>query len=165
MILVALGGNLPSRHGSPRQTLAAALDALAKHGIKPVGISRFYVSLPVPPSPQPNYVNAVVAVETALSPAELLSALHLIEAEFGRRRTVLNEARSLDLDLIDYQGRVTGAGAVPELPHPRMHERAFVLAPLSEVAPGWRHPVLERTVDELLAEVPAADRAQCRPAQ
>jgi len=98
-------------------------------------------------------VNAVVRAETALSPAGLLAALHLTEAAFGRLRTVTNAARTLDLDLLAY-GDVIRTGEAPLLPHPRLHERAFVLFPLRDLAPGWRHPVLGETAENLAARLP-----------
>lgn len=94
----------------------------------------------------PPFINGVALVETMLSPAALLAVLHGIERRFGRRRRYKNEPRVLDLDLIDYHGQV--AEGPPVLPHPRAHSRAFVLLPLAEVAPAWRHPVSgERACD------------------
>ncbi len=159
MILLALGANLPNpRFGPPRATCEAALRELEARGIRVVKRSRWYRSRPVPPSAQPDYVNGVVAVETALDPAALLAELHGIETAFGRERREKNAARMLDLDLIAYHERVSDGGrGGPILPHPRMAGRAFVLAPLREVAPDWRHPASGRTLDELLAALePAA---------
>jgi 2-amino-4-hydroxy-6-hydroxymethyldihydropteridine diphosphokinase len=107
----------------------------------------------VPPSDQPWYVNGVASVETALAPLALLEALLAVEAGFGRRRSVPDAARTLDLDLLDYDGRLC-ATATLELPHPRLHERRFVLAPLCDIAPEWRHPRLGLTAAELLARLP-----------
>jgi 2-amino-4-hydroxy-6-hydroxymethyldihydropteridine diphosphokinase len=151
MILLGLGANLPSNVGPPMATLAAALDALGGERVRLVRRSPWYRSPPVPPSAQPWYVNGVAVVETTHSPADLLALLHRIEARFGRGRGEANAARPLDLDLLDYEGRVSNAGDTPVLPHPRLHERAFVLLPLRDVAPGWRHPRLGRTVADLLA--------------
>jgi 2-amino-4-hydroxy-6-hydroxymethyldihydropteridine diphosphokinase len=156
VILVALGANLPhSVHGAPRATLEAALAALERRGIRVLARSRFYETAPVPVSDQPWFVNAVVAVATALPPKALLAELHAVEAEFGRIRREVNAPRVLDLDLLAYDGRVVAEGTSgPHLPHPRLHQRGFVLYPLRDVAPGWRHPVLGRTVDELIADLP-----------
>ena len=112
--------------------------------------SRWYMSQPVPPSDQPWYVNGVVAVETALAPPALLEALLAVEAGFGRRRSAPNAARTLDLDLLDYDGTQCVSERLV-LPHPRLHERRFVLAPLAEIAPQWRHPRSGKTAAELLA--------------
>jgi len=141
MIFIGLGANLPSvRYGPPRNSLVAALECLNANDIMVEARSGWYRSAPIPASDQPWFVNAVVAVATALEPAALLDRLHRIEAAFGRVRRIANEARVLDLDLIDYDGLVLDGPAPPILPHPRLHERAFVLLPLGEIAPGWTHP-------------------------
>lgn len=158
MILIALGANLPSAAGGPRETLEAALAQLEAAGVRVVARSRWYRTAPVPASDQPWFVNGVARVETALDPAALLTVLRRIEQAFGRQRTVLNAARSLDLDIIDYDGRVENT---PELtlPHPRMQDRAFVLLPLAEIAPSWRHPTLGKTVETLISALPEGQKA------
>jgi 2-amino-4-hydroxy-6-hydroxymethyldihydropteridine diphosphokinase len=162
MIFVALGANLPSaRFGPPRAGCEAAVAALEAAGLRVVGCSRWYGSAPVPPSDQPDYVNGVVAVETDLAPAALLARLHEIERAFGRERRVRNEARSLDLDLIAYHDRVSdGQGGGPVLPHPRLAERAFVLLPLRELAPAWRHPRSGATIADLVRALPSDQDAR-----
>ena len=130
---------------------------LSSVGISVLRRSRWYTSQPVPPSGQPWYVNGVAAVETALAPMALLDALLALEAQFGRRRGVPNAARTLDLDLLDHDGtQCIGERLV--LPHPRLHERRFVLAPLAEIAPQWRHPRLKKTAAELLAALPPEEQ-------
>ena len=158
MILVALGANLPTaRHGTPAEGLDAALSVLAERGIRPVARSRWYRSAPIPPADGPWFVNGVVRVESTLSPVSLMARLLAAEAEFGRRRSVAGAARPLDLDLLDYHGQVIrhedDDGPALNLPHPRLAERAFVLAPLIEVAPDWRHPVTGATASSLLEAV------------
>lgn len=157
MILIAIGANLAATgFGSPRSTCEAAVERLAGEAdVAVTGRSRWYESEPVPPSDQPWYVNGVVRIETNLDPAALLARLHDIEASFGRVRQVRNEARPLDLDLIDYDGRISdGGNDGPVLPHPRAHERAFVLLPLRDVAPDWRHPATGEAVAALIAALP-----------
>lgn len=152
MILVALGANLIAPDGVlPLDTCrnaAAALDGLAGWRLR--GLSRWWRTSPIPASDQPDYVNGVALLAGRAEPVALLSALHAVEDRFGRRRGAPNAARSLDLDLIDLDGVVRDAPD-PILPHPRAHERAFVLAPLGEVAPGWVHPRLGARVEALLA--------------
>ncbi len=155
MILIGIGANLPAPDGAPPlvscRRAAVALDALP--GLRLRGLSRWWRSAPVPISNQPDYVNGVALLAGHADPAELLAALHAIEARFGRRRPMLNAARTLDLDLIAIGGLVRQAPD-PILPHPRAHLRGFVLAPLAEVAPGWIHPCLGRPVEGLLASLP-----------
>jgi 2-amino-4-hydroxy-6-hydroxymethyldihydropteridine diphosphokinase len=150
MILVALGANLPSPvHGGPRETLEAAVLALGEAGLRIAARSSWYETAPVPLSDQPWYMNGVAVVETNLSPGAVLGLLHQIEAAFGRVRAAVNAPRVLDLDLLAY-GAIVQADW-PVLPHPRLHERAFVLRPLADVAPGWRHPVSGLGIGQMLA--------------
>jgi 2-amino-4-hydroxy-6-hydroxymethyldihydropteridine diphosphokinase len=134
------------------------LDSLP--GTRLVGLSRWFRSAPVPPSGQPPYVNAVAALRVdpgaALDPAVLLARLMEVEAACGRERSTPNAARTLDLDIIGIGDMVRDAPD-PILPHPRAHLRAFVLAPLADVAPDWVHPVLGRTAQALLAALPAQE--------
>jgi 2-amino-4-hydroxy-6-hydroxymethyldihydropteridine diphosphokinase len=159
MILLGLGGNLPSRQfGPPESTLQAALAALEERGVRMRRRSRWYRSRPVPDDGQPWYVNGVAEIETTLPPEELLARVLEIEAAFGRVRRRRWAPRVIDLDILAYHDH-NNWNAIPPVtpivPHPRLHERAFVLAPLVELAPAWRHPVLERTATELLAALPA----------
>jgi 2-amino-4-hydroxy-6-hydroxymethyldihydropteridine diphosphokinase len=151
MILIALGANLPSPAGAPTETLRAALARLARDDVNLVRVSRFYRTQAWPDPADPEFVNAVAQVTAALPPAALLARLHDIEAAFGRERSTKNAPRTLDLDLLDYDGRVE-AGP-PVLPHPAIAERAFVLRPLAEIAPDWRHPVSGLTAGALLSRL------------
>jgi 2-amino-4-hydroxy-6-hydroxymethyldihydropteridine diphosphokinase len=152
-IFVALGANLPSAdHGSPRATLEAALPLLASEGVTILQRSSWWQSGPQPASEQPDFINGVIEVETALSPADLLAALHRVESACGRVRQQRWEARVLDLDLIDYRRQSqAGQGEAPNLPHPRLTERLFVLLPLHEIAPDWRHPISNQGLSDLIA--------------
>lgn len=131
--IVALGSNLEQ----PAQQVAAALRTIAAHPhIRLVKSSSLYLSAPVGYADQPDFVNAVCALETALSGVDLLAELNQIEAEFGRERTFRNAPRTLDLDIIDYNGESSNDPHLT-LPHPRAHERSFVMLPLAEILPDF----------------------------
>ena len=153
MILIGLGSNLDGVYGSPMQCLQACSQLLADKGIYIIQSSNVWESAPVPISDQPWFCNAVCTVETVLSPEELLEILAELEDSTGRERAEENAARALDLDILCYNNVIKGEGDLV-LPHPRMHERAFVLHPLSEVMQNWRHPVLDKTVDEMIKTLP-----------
>lgn len=154
VILVGLGANLPHpRFPTLPETLQAALDALDRCGVRVVRRSRWYRTAPVPASDQPWFVNGVAEVATTRAPADLLAVLHQVEAVFGRRRDRPLSPRLLDLDLLAYGDTAIAEGARSGgliLPHPRLHERAFVLVPLAELVPDWRHPVLGLEVATLI---------------
>lgn len=157
LILIAIGANLPSpAFGPPRATCEAALAELTRRSVSLVRVSPWYESEPVPASDQPWYVNGVAAVATSMSPEALLQTLHDIEEQFGRVRRQANEARIIDLDLLAYGGLINQEP--PVLPHPRMLDRVFVMRPLADIAPEWRHPVVGRSAAEL-AGVLAADQS------
>ena len=155
MILIGLGANLPSPAGPPAATLSGALGRLEQCGIAVLAVSSFYRTPAWPDPSEPPFVNAVASIATRLQPAELLALLHDVEAGFGRERGRANAPRSLDLDLLDYDGRILASEIV--LPHPRMAERSFVLAPLAEIAPGWQHPLTRQSAGEMLANLPDRD--------
>ena len=143
---VALGANL----GDRRANLEAALGLLAElPRLRLLRVSAFFDTAPVGKTDQPRFLNAVARVETGLPPRRLLRALQIIEDRLGRRRDEHWGPRTLDLDLLLYGDRVVNE---PDLvvPHPRMHERAFVLEPLVQIAPDARHPLLKTTAAELL---------------
>ena len=166
MIYVAIGSNLPAEgYASSLATCRACVDRLKREpDLRVVAQSSWYESEPVPVSEQPWFINGVFEVETPLSPGVLMARLHAVEAEFGRRRAIRNEARPLDLDLIDYDGQVISdsqaAGGLV-LPHPRMHQRSFVLLPLRDLVSRnggdgtlWLHPTLGQSLAELIDDLP-----------
>jgi 2-amino-4-hydroxy-6-hydroxymethyldihydropteridine diphosphokinase len=158
MIYIGLGGNLASRLGPPQATVEAALAAFPAGGITVVRRSRLYRSAPVPPSNQPWFINAVAEIETTLDAKSVLQKLEALELSLGRVRLQRNEARIIDLDLLDYRGLIRANPLDPPvLPHPRMTTRAFVLYPLAEIAPNWRHPVSGASIGALIA---ALDKSQ-----
>ncbi|HEY4274818.1 MAG TPA: 2-amino-4-hydroxy-6-hydroxymethyldihydropteridine diphosphokinase [Rhizomicrobium sp.] len=148
-IFIALGANISSSAGAPEATLKAAIAALRLRGVQVLEVSSFHQTPAWPDPSDPPFTNAVARIETALQPLALLELLHEVETDFGRKRSAHNAPRTLDLDLIDYGGRVE-TGRV-QLPHPRMAGRGFVLGPLAEIAPGWVHPVTGAPIGRLLA--------------
>ncbi len=136
---MALGGNLPGPYTSREALLEAALKAFPEAGLEVVARSSWWASAAWPDPAGPEYLNGVAIVRTDLSPAATLAALHGVEARFGRTRGEPNAARTLDLDLVAH-GRAILDGALV-LPHPRAHERLFVMGPLAELASAWIHPV------------------------
>lgn len=182
MYAIALGANLPSPAGSPRETLEAALAAFAGRGVRVVARSRWFATPAFPPGAGPDFVNGAALVETALAPEPLLAELHAVERALGRDRRRRWAPRACDLDLLSCGDAVAPdretvaawmaldparqAAEAPQglmLPHPRMHERGFVLLPLADIAPDWVHPVLGRSVREMLAALPAEALAGAAP--
>lgn len=162
MVFIGLGANLDSpQFGPPVATLLAALKALEGAGCSLVRRSSWYRSAPVPPSDQPWFVNGVAELSTRLSPEALLARLHAVEDDFGRLRAERNAARILDLDLLVYHDLVTGPARAVVVPHPRLTERAFVLLPLRELAPGWVDPRTGRSIDALIEALPPGQ--ECHP--
>jgi len=155
--LIGLGANL----GDPLQALREARQALAAiPASRLTAVSPLYRTAPVGgPAGQPDYLNAVLQLETRLSAGELLALCRQLEERCGRRRGLRWAARTLDLDLLDYGRQLLRTPALT-LPHPRLHLRRFVLAPLADVAPDWRHPRLGRSARQLLAALPAGEAVQ-----
>ncbi|MGB7316558.1 MAG: 2-amino-4-hydroxy-6-hydroxymethyldihydropteridine diphosphokinase [Planktotalea sp.] len=180
--LVALGANLSLTGCTLEQTLQAAVKSLAQSGFAIRAVSRFFTTPCFPVGAGPDYVNAAVAVQSGQDARQTLKLLHKIEADFGRERNQRWGQRTLDLDLLAMDDLVLPnkqifeewfeldphlqAQAVPDaliLPHPRLQDRAFVLAPLADIAPTWVHPVLQKSVAHMLAALPEDEVAQVIP--
>ncbi|MBP7676937.1 MAG: 2-amino-4-hydroxy-6-hydroxymethyldihydropteridine diphosphokinase [Thermoanaerobaculia bacterium] len=155
---MGLGGNV----GDPGLAFETALLALAS-GVDGLVLSPLYRTAPIGGPPQPDFLNAVAVGRTSLAPLELLALLQRLEAEAGRRRTLLREGpRPLDLDLLLYGDLVLALPGLV-LPHPRMASRRFVLAPLADLRPDLVVPGTGRTVSALLAAAPAARVERLEP--
>lgn len=147
-VIVALGANLKGEYPSIQALLEAALEAFEPEGLTVLRRSSWWRSAAWPDPTKPAYLNGVAVVETALGARETLAALGRIETAFGRERSVPNAPRTLDLDLVAY-GRSLSPDPALTLPHPRAADRRFVMGPLAEIAPAWRHPVSGRTAEAL----------------
>lgn len=158
---IALGANMPFEGVQGPDLLAAAVAALGETGFAPHAVSSVWQTEAWPHgSGQPDYFNAVVEVDASgRAPRELYDVLAGIERRFGRERRERWAPRTLDLDILTMEG-FEGDFSGIKLPHPRLAERAFVLAPLAEMAPGWRHPTTGQTASELLAALPPGYRYQ-----
>jgi 2-amino-4-hydroxy-6-hydroxymethyldihydropteridine diphosphokinase len=160
-LLLGLGANIAGPWGSPAETLSRALATLARAGLDELACSHFYRTKPVGGGHQPDFLNAVVATRARLAPFQLLRFLKALERQAGRRPGRRWGPRPLDIDILDYGGRRLGwpgarrGRARLVLPHPDLHRRAFVLVPLREIAPGWRHPVLGAGASALLGRLGA----------
>ncbi|MCU9848489.1 2-amino-4-hydroxy-6-hydroxymethyldihydropteridine diphosphokinase [Defluviimonas sp. WL0024] len=179
---IALGGNEPSPSGDPSETLVSALREIAGRIGPLAAVSRFFRTPAFPAGSGPDFVNAAAIVETGLAAEEVLAVLHEIEARHGRERLRRWGARTLDLDLLwlgdriapDPETQAAWVGLSPErqraeapdgliLPHPRLQDRGFVLIPLAEIAPGWRHPATGQSVAEMADALPEAEKAEICP--
>lgn len=158
MILIGLGANLSGKAGAPEEMILAGVRALEELGCKIIKTSSIWLSAPVPVSDQPWYRNAVCLIDTDDKPEELLAKIKAVEAELGRESSCpRNAARPIDLDILAYHDLVMneeGAGDELRIPHPRMHQRAFVLFPLQEIAPDWIHPVAGKSVKQMIDSMP-----------
>lgn len=180
--IISLGGNLPLGEMSPRKILLAAARELTLLMGESCQVSRLFQTPCFPAGAGPDFVNAVLSVETNLDPAGLLSCLHDVEQKFSRLRKQRWGTRTLDLDLIALGEKVLPDPGVHQrwrdlpleqqmketpdqliLPHPRMQDRAFVLVPMCDICPQWRHPVLGKTAAELCAELPETDLEAVQP--
>ena len=149
-VVLALGANI----GDPIVQLQNAVEALGEV-VEVQQISSLFRTAPEGVVDQPEFYNLVVTARSELPPYQLLQEALRIEAQIGRVRSFRNAPRTIDIDLIDAGGAIVNSPDLT-LPHPRMHLRAFVLVPLVEIAPDWRHPVLQRTAVELIELLPDA---------
>ena len=181
-VLVAIGGNLRGHRDSPLAQIKAARQKINDLGLEVTQCARLYRTPSFPPGSGPDFVNSALECVTELAPDAILSLLQRVEAEAGRTRDQRWAPRILDLDLLAVGDMILPdkerfqrwadlplqqqMNTTPEqliLPHPRLHERPFVLVPLMDIAPDWRHPVLERTVAQMHAALDPADLAEIRP--
>ena len=160
MIYLALGSNLSGDFANSQQLIAAAIDNLPLCGTHVVARAPLYRSAAVGPkvngAAQGDYINTVVAVRSVTPAVALLHRLHALEAAFGRERRLQWGPRTLDIDIVSYHDEVHGAMA--QIPHPRMATRGFVLYPLRDIAPGWRHPHSKICIETLISQLSPMQR-------
>ncbi len=180
--IIGLGSNLSSDHGSSLETLQSALEQLAQDDVEIQSVSRFYTTPCFPAGAGPDYVNAAALLRTTLPAKGVLSRLHDIEAALGRTRVARWGQRTVDLDLLAFGQEIlpdlatfdhwltlpieTQSTQAPKqliVPHPRLQDRAFVLVPMADVAPDWRHPVLQRSTRQMLDDLGPKEAAQIKP--
>ena len=150
MILIGIGSNLSSLNfGSSIEICNYSLDILERRSIKIIAKSRWYETEAIPSSTQPHYINGVVSVATELNSLDLLDELMCVEELLGRTRSIENEARIIDLDLIAYNDEISTSNKLT-IPHPRAAERAFVARPISDIAPEWQHPVTGLSIQKII---------------
>ena len=152
-IIIGIGGNIKSEDGDhPIKVAIKAISYLKDYSINITDQSSWYETEPIPKSDQPNFFNCIVFAKTILNELDVLNSLHEIEYRLGRRRTLVNEARVIDLDLIDYSNKILRNKEII-IPHPRAHQRRFVMEPLAELDKNWIHPILKTNIKKILDEL------------
>ena len=161
MIILGIGSNLPSSIGDRFKNIILAITYLEDHGIKILKKSSFYETPSYPDSKKPKFINMVVLVETLLPPVDLMSVLLLIEEKLERKRHNKNDPRTCDIDIIDYNDQVENFSYKSfdiTLPHEKAANRNFVLIPLHEIIPEWKHPKTKETIDVLISKLSKTDK-------
>tara|TARA_B100000282_G_C31504060_1_gene386292 strand:+ start:85 stop:597 length:513 start_codon:yes stop_codon:yes gene_type:complete len=152
-IIIGVGGNIKSEDGThPIKVATEAISYFKDYSIKVTDQSSWYESEPIPKSEQPNFFNCILFANTILNELDVLKSLHEIEHKLGRRRGVINEARVIDLDLIDYSNKILRNKDIV-VPHPRAHQRRFVMEPLAELDKNWVHPILKKNINKILIDL------------
>lgn len=181
-VLVLLGSNATSTLADSASIVRDALDSLSGRSLRITRIGNYYSTACFPAGAGPDFINVAAGLETDLSPNEVLARLHEVEAEFGRERPSRWAPRTLDIDLIAYGSEVAPNLPVLQhwmdlpldeqkrvapdeliLPHPRMHERAFALIPLADISSDWRHPVVGKTIGEMVHDLPEEEKMGVLP--
>tara|TARA_B100001123_G_C14880825_1_gene855931 strand:- start:150 stop:662 length:513 start_codon:yes stop_codon:yes gene_type:complete len=161
MLLLGLGSNLSSSFGDRFDNINIALSYLEAYQIKIIKKSSFYESLSYPNNNDPKFINIIIEILTDLPPEDLVSVLIFIEEKLGRKRIKKNEPRTCDIDIIDYDGKIMDfsyKGSVFKVPHEKLIYRNFVLFPIQEIAPIWKHPETKDTINELINKLSVEDK-------
>ena len=161
MIFLGLGSNLSSKFGDRFTNINLAISFLEGYGIKVIKKSSFYETPSYPNKKNPKFINIVILVETMLSPIDLMSVLILIEKKLERKRDEKNDPRTCDIDIIDYNGKILNLrynNLDLTLPHKELCRRNFILFPLQEISPKWKHPKTKEIIDDLLQRLNEVDK-------
>jgi 2-amino-4-hydroxy-6-hydroxymethyldihydropteridine diphosphokinase len=156
MIILGLGSNLPSKYGDRFANINLAISSLESYGIKVIKRSSFYKSPSYPDKENPEFINVVILVETYLPPVDLMSVLTFIEEKLERKRIKKNDPRTCDIDIIDYNSQRLNLkynNLDFTVPHKELTSRNFVLFPLREISPMWKHPKTKETINNLIQKL------------
>ena len=161
MIFLGLGSILSSKFGDRFTNINLAISFLEGYGIKVIKKSNFYETLSYPNKKNPKFINAVILVETILPPVDLMSVLIFIEEKLGRKRDKKNDPRICDIDIIDYNSQILNLkfnNSELTLPHNDLTKRNFILFPLQEISPNWKHPKTKEFISDLLKKLSEDDK-------
>ena len=161
MIFLGLGSNLSSKFGDRFTNINLAISFLEEYGIKVIKKSNFYETPSYPNKENPKFINAVILVETTLPPVDLMSVLLFIEEKLGRKRDKKNDPRTCDIDIIDYNSQILNLklnNSELTLPHNDLNKRNFILFPLQEISPNWKHPKTKEFISDLLQKLSEEDK-------
>mgnify|MGYP000377312764 FL=1 len=161
MIFLGLGSNLSSKYGDKFANIDLAISFLEAYGIKLIKKSSFYKTPSYPDRENPKFINVVILVKTNLPPIDLMSVLVFIEEKLERKRVKKNDPRTCDIDIIDYNNQIFNLkfnNLDFTLPHKELTSRNFVLFPLQEISPMWKHPKSKETIDNLIQKLSEEDK-------
>ena len=161
MIFLGIGSNLPSSFGDRFANINLAISYLETNGIKVIKKSSFYETLSYPDKENPKFINVVILVETNLPAIDLMSVLIFIEEKLERKRVKKNDPRTCDIDIIDYKGQILNLkfnNLDFTVPHNKLTSRNFVLFPLQEISPMWKHPKTKETISNLIKKLKEEDK-------
>ena len=156
IVYLGLGSNLRlSSYRNAKKVIEALKKKIYKSGLRITKSSNYWLTYPIPFSNIPKFINCVVKClvisKKANNPARLLRYLKILESEIGRKKNNNNISRLIDIDILDFKGRIINEGLI--LPHPRMHCRKFVLKPMKKIAPNWKHPIYQKKIDFLITKI------------
>ena len=157
MIFLGIGSNLNSKFGNRFFNIKKTLDLILDEKMKIKKKSSYYETPSYPNTEDPKFINIVIEIEFNLNPENLLKKILLIEKKMERIRNFKNEPRTCDIDIIDFNGMIISKKNI-DLPHPKSHERNFVLFPLKEICPKWIHPIINKEIDVLIKNLPTKTR-------